>query len=1046
MQVDNDSDTPTQNPPKIHHVGKTERVDNALERILEEESADEIINRLSDDEKELFWELVAKIKNGDFEAVETVQAEMWKVDFVRQPPTIKQFCDDEYWLGAILQTTNDNPGLFPIWRECLYKDWDVDSRVHNAVITGSLGIGKSHKPTDLLLMADGTRKMAKDVGVGDKLMGDDSTPRNVLATNSGIEELFEIKRSGFKNRPLAMTVTGHHTLCIQNTYSGEVVEIEVYDWIKATKKFQADHKLYKVTVKFPHKKVKIDPRWLGMWLGDGSWHECSITSENDEILGYHQDYATQRGLKIVPRKEGKVRCLCAVSDEWQSNPLLNDLRHYGLATTHKSQDKFIPLDYLANTREVRLKLLAGIIDTDGHYCNIPGCYGMSFKSKQLAEDVCQLSNSLGHDAWCYPTIKTIKSIGFSGTYWRINISNAHDIPCLLTYKLSAPRRSKKTGLRHGFTVTRKKESERWYGFELDGNHRYLMADCTVTHNSYVMCAIFLYRLALTRLLRNPQNFFGLGRGSSIFFAILSLTKDVVRDTIFGDIQNFMTHSAFFKEECRFNPDKKYADGNIELGNRLILKAGSKGWHIIGRNVMGVCLDEGNWRIESNPDEKAYKLYDEVRTRIQNRFQKFAGYLPAISILASSARDESSFTEKIVKQIKEAKNPALELVYSFPVYVAKAHTLKLKDRWFKVVHGLKNVDPYVLKGWYDKDGNRLIDSETEFEEAPPGGSTELVPEDYIDAFLRDTKSALQNIAGKAVGGSNRLFSSMVNIYRCMDLSNEIKNPCTAKQIEITVDDPQNVWDYLNHPTFLTKVASVFQPKRHPDAPRYAHMDLAKTGIAGLAICHKAGMQLVNDVKMGEPFQELRLIVEFDFILTIIPSKKSAISLEKIQNFFFWLRDVCGFRFAKVTADQFQSAAPLEMLASRGFNTKLLSVDRTDVPYLTLRSGVNDRRVRLFKQEQFLKEAEQLIHMSVGTTGKGKVDHPAEGSKDTTDAVAGAYYNAVTDDENVTPTEGSQAPGMHPDSVIEMGVQTPPLFDEQQIINQAITKDEGFTFDA
>lgn len=707
MQVNDDSPiVQVPAPPIVHHTGKTERVDNALGLILEDEAADEIINRLSDEEKQLFWELVAKIKNGDFSAVESMQAEMWKVDFVRKPPTVRDFCEDDYWLGTILRTTEDNPGLFPIWRKCVYEDWDLDSRVHNAVITGSLGIGKS----------------------------------------------------------------------------------------------------------------------------------------------------------------------------------------------------------------------------------------------------------------------------------------------------------------------------------------------------YVMCAIFLYRLALTRLLRNPQNFFGLGRGSSIFFAILSLTKDVVRDTIFGDIQNFMTHSAFFKEECRYNPDKKYSDGNIDLGNRLILKAGSKGWHLIGRNVMGVCLDEGNWRIESNPDEKAYKLYDEVRTRIQNRFQKFAGYLPALSILASSARDESSFTERIMKSIEAVNNRSLEIVYSFPVYVAKAHALKLKDRWFKVTYGLKNVDPYVLKGWYSKDGERLIDQSETFDEPPPGGRTELVPEDYIDAFLRDCKSALQNIAGKAVGGSNRLFSSMVNVYRCMDLSHELRNPCTADQIEITIDDPRNIWDFLDHPTFLTKSASVFQPRRHPEAKRYAHMDLAKTGIAGLAICHKAGYQLINDVKMGEPFQELRMIVEFDFILTIIPSKKSSISLEKIQNFFFWLRDICGYRFAKITADQYQSAAPLEMLASRGFDTKLLSLDRTDVPYLTLRSGINDLRVRLFKQRQFLVEAEQLLHMSTGATNKGKVDHPPEGSKDTTDGVAGAYFNAVTDDENNPVTEGSQHPGMHPDSVMATDSTMPSPFDEQQIISRAATPEEGITFNA
>ena len=158
--------------------------------------------------------------------------------------------------------------------------------------------------------------------------------------------------------------------------------------------------------------------------------------------------------------------------------------------------------------------------------------------------------------------------------------------------------------------------------------------------SWIAVAILLYRIVLTTLLRNPQNYFGISRGSNIIFNILSVTREQVRQTAFGDAINFMTASKYFLEELRFDPEMEYSKSVVPFNNNLFLTAGSKGWHILGRNVLGVLLDEGNFRLEKDPDQKAYQLYDQVRTRLANRFQKVEGFLPAISILASSASDES----------------------------------------------------------------------------------------------------------------------------------------------------------------------------------------------------------------------------------------------------------------------------------------------------------------------------------------------------------------------------------------------------------------------
>ena len=103
-------------------------------------------------------------------------------------------------------------------------------------------------------------------------------------------------------------------------------------------------------------------------------------------------------------------------------------------------------------------------------------------------------------------------------------------------------------------------------------------------------------------------------------------------------------------------------------------------------------------------------------------------------------------------------------------------------------------------------------------------------------------------------------------------------------------------------------------------------------------------------------------------------------------------MCGFRFGKVTADSYQSAYLLQTLAAQGFTTDTLSVDRDKSPYLALRAGFEAGRIRLYRQMEFMREAAQLLEL------ERKIDHPSGGgSKDTTDAVTGAYANAIGSEE-------------------------------------------------
>jgi len=95
--------------------------------------------------------------------------------------------------------------------------------------------------------------------------------------------------------------------------------------------------------------------------------------------------------------------------------------------------------------------------------------------------------------------------------------------------------------------------------------------------------------------------------------------------------------------------------------------------------------------------------------------------------------------------------------------------------------------------------------------------------------------------------------------------------------------------------------------------------------------------------------------------------------------------------KVTADIYQSTYLLQTLAALGFATNTLSVDRDKGPYLALRAGFEAGRIRLYRQTEFMREVGQLLEL------ERKIDHVPGGSKDATDAAAGAYANAIASDE-------------------------------------------------
>lgn len=288
----------------------------------------------------------------------------------------------------------------------------------------STGGGKCLGKDTPILMYDGSIKLVQDVQVGDVLMGDDSTPRNVLSLARGQEMMYKV--TPVKGEPF--TCNESHILSLQTNCDttiykkDEVVNVSIKDYLTWSKTQKHCAKLYRNAIDFEHKDTAIDPWLVGLWLAEGR----------------------------------KVN----------ADPTL---------------DVFVPNEYKINSKEVRLALLAGIIDGDGHLSK--NGIEITTKFKRLGEDIVYIARSVGLAA--YKSDKYVNGV----CYYRIFISGETNIiPNKLSRKHSDGRLQKKNVLRTGFSLEQIGIDD-YYGFEIDGNKLFVLGDFTVTHNTVIFSYI-----------------------------------------------------------------------------------------------------------------------------------------------------------------------------------------------------------------------------------------------------------------------------------------------------------------------------------------------------------------------------------------------------------------------------------------------------------------------------------------------------------------------------------------------------------------------------
>jgi DNA-directed RNA polymerase beta subunit len=322
-------------------------------------------------------------------------------------------------------------------------------KLHNTS-WGYLCPAECFDPETQILMWDGSSKRAGDIMVDDILVDDLGNPTKVRTTCSGLKNMYDVipdkdnfmKHRVTDNHILTLRIRQHKNILncsrkgrkykysvkflnreenkIQEKYfaslkeaedfvnsfdDDDTLDITIEKYLKLNKTTKDNLVLFKVEgINWTKKDVEMDPYLLGLWLGDGlsTGAGFALNYKTDfETLAYWEKWALENGATItkgqryafsIVSNKNKEAIVAGLCNRVEEAPLKKYLRKYNLLN-----NKHIPNEYLTNDRDTRLKVLAGLIDTDGsvraegreiRICQGPANY-------RIIDDAYTLAMSLG---------------------------------------------------------------------------------------------------------------------------------------------------------------------------------------------------------------------------------------------------------------------------------------------------------------------------------------------------------------------------------------------------------------------------------------------------------------------------------------------------------------------------------------------------------------------------------------------------------------------------------------------------------------------------
>ena len=256
------------------------------------------------------------------------------------------------------------------------------------MFAGESNTGKALKLDTPLLLTNGTWTTIGECEVGQKVFGDDGKPTTILAKSEIFTDhnCYEIT---FDDKSTLIADEDHLWKVfkrLSNKIEEQIISTKdmLSDWNKN------DRYAYRVPMQksfsIKEKKLIINPYILGYWLGNGNSSKNKFWSHNLDFDFIENEFEKRNyTIKefIYHTENGKYFTVT-------NHKLKNRLKELSLL-----KNKHIPKDFLFSSKEQRLELLKGIMDSNGN-CDSKGIIEITFSEKnKISKDFGTLLSSLG---------------------------------------------------------------------------------------------------------------------------------------------------------------------------------------------------------------------------------------------------------------------------------------------------------------------------------------------------------------------------------------------------------------------------------------------------------------------------------------------------------------------------------------------------------------------------------------------------------------------------------------------------------------------------
>lgn len=530
---------------------------------------------------------------------------------------------NEYKEGKKKAIRKEGFGYFfeGIWWRYIYLN-KARENGHHAVELAKRGAGKAHPYNTKVYTPTGI-KYWKDIKIGDELFGDDGNITKVI--DIPFDDVAPIYELTLKDGRKVRASEGH--LWKVNRGNKEIVLstkelLEVYKSKRSISERNPKGVEYKYSitankgVEYPMQETKIDPYTFGLLLGDGCFrHPCCYFTCEDSDFNDIKNYIPYNIKKWNIKYSYNV-----LIPQWN-----NILDSYNL-NNKKSKDKFIPDEYKYNTRNVRLEILKGLMDSDGTIGN-KGVQEIALSSYKLIKDIEFIVRSLGFNCRIFKKENT-------GYYNK----KGEYIKCLPSYRLAIYTDIPLFKLKRKADKVKEKTSEysksnmvktrivdiKYVGDELckcvsvDNNSKcYLIEDFITTHNSYGLAAIMSHNLVIGESEESRRR---------CITVLTAYQKEYLKDDKDGTLSKFVPIISFLS---KYTPFPKLM--LKQSSNEMTWQMGYKDEY--GRNqgslnqVMGVSAKDDSDKLRG---KRGWILYEE--------FGNFNGLLELYDVTRKSVED------------------------------------------------------------------------------------------------------------------------------------------------------------------------------------------------------------------------------------------------------------------------------------------------------------------------------------------------------------------------------------------------------------------------